>query len=205
MKKGKFESSGRRGFGGKTVALLLALVLVVGGVIGGTLAWLTATTAPVQNTFTTSDIDITLTETGATNNANSYKMVPGNTIGKDPKVTVVAGSEKCYLFVKLEKSANFDSFLTYTMADGWTELTGVSGVYYRVVDASSTNQEFGVLKDNQVSVLGTVTKGMMNEIISGNATSPTLTVTAYASQYMKNNTTEFSAIEAWENVKPVTS
>lgn len=201
MKKGKFESSGRRGFGGKTVALLLALVLVVGGVIGGTLAWLTDKTDPVQNTFTTSDINITLTETTGSN----YKMVPGNTIAKDPKVTVVAGSEKCYLFVKLEKSANFDSFLTYTMADGWTELTGVSGVYYRVVDASSTNQEFGVLKDNQVSVLGTVTKGMMNEIISGNATSPTLTVTAYASQYMKNNTTEFSAIEAWENVKPVTS
>lgn len=202
MKKGKFESSGRRGFGGKTVALLLALVLVVGGVIGGTLAWLTDKTDSVKNTFTTSDIDITLTETGATNNANSYKMVPGNTINKDPKVTVVAGSEKCYLFVKLEKSSNFDSFLTYTMAEGWTQLTGVSGVYYRVVDASSTNQEFGVLKDNQVSVEGTVTKADMNGLAENSY--PTLTVTAYASQYMKNNTTEFSAAEAWDNVKPAT-
>lgn len=198
MKKGKFESSGRRGFSGKAVALLLALVLVVGGVIGGTLAWLTATTTPVQNTFTTSDIDITLTETTGT----TYKMVPGNTINKDPKVTVVAGSEKCYLFVKLEKSSNFDSFLTYTMAEGWTQLTGVSGVYYRVVDASSTNQEFGVLKDNQVSVEGTVTKADMNGLAENSY--PTLTVTAYASQYMKNNTTEFSAAEAWDNVKPAT-
>lgn len=208
MKKGKFESSGRRGFGGKTVALLLALVLVVGGVIGGTLAWLTATTAPVQNTFTTSDIDITLTETGATNNANSYKMVPGNTIAKDPKVTVVAGSEKCYLFVKLEKSSNFDSFLTYEMATeatgatGWTALDGVTGVYYRVVDASTTDQEFGVLKDNQVSVKDTVTKAAMNGLTTD--TYPTLTVTAYASQYMKNNTESFTAAEAWANINPVT-
>lgn len=203
MKKGKFESSGRRGFSGKAVALLLALVLVVGGVIGGTLAWLTAQTASVQNTFTTSDIDITLTETTGT----SYKMVPGNTITKDPKVTVVANSEKCYLYVKLEKSTNFDSFMTYTMADGWTQLkdgsnNDVAGVYYRVVDASATNQVFDVLKDNQVSVKDTVTKADMNGLTS--ATYPTLTVTAYASQYMKDNTTSFTALEAWNKVNPVT-
>ena len=37
----------------KTLALLLALVLLAGGVIGGTLAWLTDKTDPVKNTFTT--------------------------------------------------------------------------------------------------------------------------------------------------------
>lgn len=200
MKKGKFESSGRRGFSGKAVALLLALVLVVGGVIGGTLAWLTATTTPVQNTFTTSDIDITLTETTGT----TYKMVPGNTIAKDPKVTVVANSEKCYLYVKLEKSTNFDSFMTYEMASGWTALTGVDGVFYREVNASNTDQEFGVLKDDKVTVLDTVTKGMMDAIEAGTAPAPTLTVTAYASQYMKNNTESFTAAEAWANINPVT-
>ena len=47
----------------RTLALLVALVLVVGCIIGGTLAWLTAKTDAVVNTFTTSDIDVTLTET----------------------------------------------------------------------------------------------------------------------------------------------
>lgn len=59
----------------RTLALLVALVLVVGCIIGGTLAWLTAKTDAVVNTFTTSDIDVTLTET-----EEEYKMVPGYTI-----------------------------------------------------------------------------------------------------------------------------
>lgn len=203
MKKGKFESSGRRGFGGKTVALLLALVLVVGGVIGGTLAWLTDKTDPVTNTFTVGNIDIDLTESKNLD----LKMVPGNTITKDPKVTVKANSEACWLFVKVEKSDNFDSFLTYTMASGWTQGDGTtipSNVWYRSVETSTSAQTFDVLKDNQVTVKDTVTKAMMDGIVKGTESAPTLTVTAYASQYMKNNTTEFSAIEAWDNVKPAT-
>lgn len=86
----------------KTLALFLALTLVLVGVIGGTVAWLTDTTESVVNTFTDSDIDITLEET----TGEDYKMVPGYTISKDPQVTVETSSEKCYLFVKLEKSEN---------------------------------------------------------------------------------------------------
>ena len=188
----------------KTFVLLLALVLIAGAAVGGTLAWLTDTTEAVQNTFTTSDIDITLVET-----TSEFKMVPGCTIEKDPKVTVIAGSEKCYLFVKIEKSSNFDSFMTYTVAAGWTQLTDASdndvpGVYYRVVEASNADQEFAVLKDNQVTVKDTVTKADMEALKAADATLPTLTFTAYASQYMKNNTESFTAAEAWKNVNPTT-
>ena len=178
----------------KTLALFLALALVLVGIIGGTMAWLTAQTPEIVNTFTDSDIDITLAET----TGKDYKMVPGYTISKDPKVTVEEGSEKCYLFVKLEESTNFDDFLTYEMADGWTELTGVDNVYYRTVDASTADQEFAVLKDNQVAVKGTVTKEMMNGLAEANY--PTLTVTAYASQFNKNATETFTVNEAWTNI-----
>lgn len=197
----------------KTFVLLLALVLIAGAAVGGTLAWLTDTTEAVQNTFTTSDIDITLAETkGGTD--KEFKMIPGCTIEKDPKVTVKAGSEKCYLFVKIEESDNFDDFMTYEMAvdsNGtaiWTELTGVNGVngvngvYYRVVDASNEDQVFAVLKDDKVTVSGEVTKAMMNGLTEN--TYPTLTFTAYASQYMKNNTESFTAADAWTNVQPTT-
>ena len=189
----------------KTLALFLALALVLGGVIGGTMAWLTDETPGIVNTFTDSDIEITLTETGAENNANSYKMVPGYTISKDPKVTVVKGSEKCYLFVKLEKSENFDSFLTYEIAAGWTQLTdaegkNVDGVYYRVVDTTGQGTPISVLKDDKVTVLGSVTKSMMDELRDGKAEKPTLTVTAYASQFYKSAGVECDVNTAWTNI-----
>lgn len=176
----------------RALTLLVALALVVGCVIGGTLAWLTAKTDAVVNTFTTSDIDITLTETN-----EEYKMVPGWTMHKDPKVTVATGSEECYLFVKLEKSTNFDDYMTYTMAEGWTELENVDGVYYREVETGDMGTEFSVLEGNQVTVRDRVTKEMMT---AAEGNKPTLTITAYASQLYKNNTEIFTAPEAWANV-----
>lgn len=181
----------------KSLALLVAVVLVIGCVIGGTLAWLTDSTEQVKNTFTTSDIDITLAETTGT----GYKMVPGYTIAKDPKATVLTGSEECYLFVKLEKSSNFDNYMEYEVADGWTELTGVagvSGVYYRKVKTADMGTGYSVLLNDQVKVKGSVTKEMMKNLEQN--TYPTLTVTAYASQLYKNNTQIFTAAEAWANV-----
>lgn len=200
MSNGKYSRK-HKGVATKTMILVLAVMLIVGCTIGGTLAWLTATTGEVKNTFTTSDISITLDETKGGAN-KEFKMVPGYTIEKDPKVTVLAGSEKCYLFVKLEKSTNFDTFMTYTTATGWTALTGVANVYYRVVETSTADQPFDVLSGNSVSVKDTVTKADMNTLTS--TTYPTLTVTAYASQYYKNNTEAFTVSEAWNNVNPVT-
>lgn len=179
----------------KVLALVLAMVLVVVGVAAGTLAWLTAKSDTVTNTFTTSDIKVELKET-----KNNFKMIPGYDIQKDPKATVLAGSEECFLFVKLEKSANFDTFMTYEMAKGWTELTGVDGVYYREVKTADIGTAYSVLKDDKVTVKGKVTKATM-EGLSAN-TLPTLTITAYASQLHKNAETEFTAAQAWANVNP---
>lgn len=181
----------------KVLALVLAMVLVVVGVAAGTLAWLTATSDTVTNTFTTSDIKVELKET-----KNNFKMIPGYDIQKDPKTTVLAGSEECFLFVKLEKSANFDDFMTYEMADGWTALTGVDGVYYREVRTANIGTAYSVLKDDKVTVKGIVTKVMMNAIDNGTAAKPTLKITAYASQLHKNADAEFTAAEAWANVNP---
>ena len=88
--------------------------------------------------------------------------------------------------------------MTCTIADGWTALTGVNGVYYREVETSTANQEFAVLKDNQVTVSGDVTKAMLNGLTE--ATQPTLTFTAYACQYNSSNGTHFDAADAWAKV-----
>ena len=163
---------------------MFALVAVLA--IGGTIAWLTAGTDPVTNTFTTSDIEIDLEETTV-----DYKMVPGTVITKDPKLTVEADSEACWLFVKVEKSANFDTFMTYAMDDRWNELSGVTGVYYQQVDATTADTDFTVLENNAVTVRDTVTKDMMNALTAD--TYPTLTFTGYACQQEGFST----AAEAW--------
>ena len=158
----------------KTLALVLALTLLVAGVVGGTLAWLTDRTAEVKNTFTVGDINIGLTET-----TEDYKMVPGNTIAKDPTVTVKANSEACWLFVKVTESTDLKDFITYAIADGWTALPGVDGVYYREVPASAADQTFSVLAGDAVTVKSDVTRTMLE---TAKTDAPTLTFKAYAIQ-----------------------
>ena len=173
---------------------IVAVVLVFCCAIGGTLAWLTAKSDVVTNTFAPSGIDIKLEET----TGKDYKMVPGYTISKDPKVTVLTGSEECYLFVKLEKSANFDTFMAYKMADGWDVVPDADGVYSRKVTTAEIGTAYSVLKGDQVTVKDTVNEKMMNVLNTANY--PTLTITAYASQLHKNATETFSASEAWNNI-----
>lgn len=63
----------------KTVALFAAFVLIVVSIVGGTLAWLTDQTEGIVNTFTTSDIHVTLTESVDTDGdgKQSFQMIPG--------------------------------------------------------------------------------------------------------------------------------
>lgn len=174
----------------KILALVLALTLLVAGVVGGTLAWLTDRTAEVKNTFTVGDINIDLTETN-----RDYKMVPGNKLDKDPTVTVKANSEACWLFVKVTESTDLKDFITYAIAEGWTALPGVDGVYYREVPASAADQTFSVLAGDAVTVKSDVTKTMLE---TAKTDAPTLTFQAYAVQ--KDNVA--SASDAWAKVNP---
>ena len=186
----------RRSVSGRLFVLMLALVLVLGCAVGGTVAWLVAKTDPVVNTFTYGDINITLTET----TGDDYKIIPGVDIGKDPKVTVKAGSEACWLFVKVEEEGTFvANKVTYSVDDGWTKGDGTNipaNVYYREVGAVTADTDFYVLKDNKVTVSNSLTK----EDIA-NITQPKLTFTAYAVQKDGINTAE----DAWKKVNSTTN
>ncbi len=187
----------------KTFALLLAVVMVMSFAVGGTLAWLTDTTGEVKNTFTTSGIDIDLTET-----KTDFQMIPGHTIDKDPKVTVKADSEKCYVYVKAVKSENFDQYMEYKMDSSWTQGEGTgegkngvpTDVWFQIVGKNAEKDQYlTVIENNTVTVKSSVTNEMMTSAKNNN---PTLTFIAYASQYMKNNTENFTPAEAWANVAP---
>lgn len=198
----------------KGLALALALVLVVACAVGGTLAWLTARTDEVKNTFSTSDVGVELTET-----RREYKMVPGWTIDKDPVAKVTSGSEDCYLFVKVEKSSNFDGYMDFAIDSKWTLVPGTENVYYIEIDrADEKDVSYNILgagkktydgveytwTQNQVLVKPTVTKDMMQK---AETDEPTLTFTAYAVQLYKSNSAEnneenkFTPVEAWDLAK----
>ena len=159
----------------KLIVVIAALSVLLCCVVGGTLAYLRDKTNPVTNTFTYGDINITLTETERT-----YKMIPGSELPKDPKVTVKAGSEACWLFIQVDKTNDPDTYLTYSIdTTVWTELPGVTGVYYREVSAVSEDTAYPVLTGNKVVVKEEVTKQMLTAI---GTEYPTLTFTAYAVQ-----------------------
>lgn len=86
----------------KKKALLIAVVAIALAVVTAasvTVAWLTAQTNPVTNTFSIGNINITLSESD-----NTYKVIPGGTDAKDPKVTVLETSEPCYVYVLVENN-----------------------------------------------------------------------------------------------------
>ena len=194
MYRSKYSRRRRRSaFGIKAFVLSLAVSLMVFSLIGGSIAWLMTETEPVKNVFTYGDIDITLEET----TGEKYKMTPGKTLAKDPKITVLADSEDCWLFVKIEESAveKLSDYIEYSVADGWTALEGVPGVYYREVDNSAQNLTYSVLTDDQVRVKDSVTKEMLEKLDDTNY--PTLTFTGYAVQRDATIDAIDTAAEAW--------
>lgn len=167
----------------KIFIVAMSLVLVIATAVGTSLALLTDRTAPIENTFTVGKVDIELSESN-----NTYKLIPGNDITKNPTVTVVDGSEKCWLFVKVEVDTDLAKVIEYTL-DGWTAVPGVANVYYK---QDATVGSYGVLTGNKVTVKLTATSA---EIAA--AKDNKMIITAYACQ-SANVTT---VADAWDAVK----
>ena len=189
----------------KKLTTVLAIVLVVALSVAGTYAYLTDKTATIKNTFTVGNVNIDLTETWNTDTDGNGKadawqaqLIPGKEYFKNPVVTVVPGSEKCWLFVKFEENGNPADYLTYTStlteANGWTKGTGTipGNVWYCVVDKSADNTAFHLLDGDKVTIKNNVTNDNMTE-----AAKAELVYTAYACQYegFENN-----AAGAWDAV-----
>lgn len=149
----------------KIVTAGLALVMVAGISVAGTLAYLTSTSEEVKNTFTVGKVAIELDEaevnadgTYVTNvnnrvQENEYKLMPGHSYIKDPTVHVDATSEDAWLFVKVENgiAAIEDSSNTIAAqmtANGWTLVDGTDNVYAynEVVNGGDNIPVFGSFK-----------------------------------------------------------
>ena len=190
-----------------SVFIMLAMV-VIGRSVSGTVAWLVSKPESRVSTFTLGDINITLTESDF--GSQPIKIIPGIDIQKDPKVTVMANSETCWLFVKVEernwpdfKEKNGTRKVSYSVNDGWIPLKNTSDVYFREVSAEDAQKgiDYTVLAGDEscpngvIRVSQELTKAEINSInYSGNQ--PSLTFTAYAVQRSGIDT----AAAAWATV-----
>ena len=131
----------------KSLLTMTAAVALVGAMgAGATLAYFSAESNEVKNSFAFAEtgIAITLEEhaydqasnrlTGEEVTSNTYNLlVPGMTVPKDPFVTVNAGSVDCYVVVKVvNDNPTTVSGITFNTED-WTKLEGADngiGVSY---------------------------------------------------------------------------
>lgn len=200
----------------KILVACLCVTLAVLTVAGTTLAYLTSQDK-VTNTFTVGNVKITLDEKDTDNDsnvddnvtvngvvrdkANAYHLMPGGSYVKDPTVHVDPVSEDSWIFVKVENGISafeaatakdgYKTIADQITANGWTELTGVTGVYYKSYTKSTTGDDLAVFQEFQISdtandVTGWSTIGASNNIV----------VTAYAIQ--KEGFT--TAAAAWAEV-----
>lgn len=123
----------------RTVALVLAIVLVFAVAVGGTVAYLTST-ANVKNTFTVGSVNIKLDEAKVTPDgkavtpaervtANDYKLMPGHAYTKDPTVTVLKGSEESYVRMKVTFNNAAAIIAMLTNPEFEDEVTGYENAY----------------------------------------------------------------------------
>ena len=144
----------------KLTVVLLSVILVLCCTIGGTLAWLSAESETVTNTFTVGDINISLTETTGDN----YKILPGGESAKNPKVTVQQGSEKCYVYVLIDNTVVLNNAVVATpniSVEDWnvvqTSETKTLYRYKEVVDAMDAEKTLPVF--TKVTYANTISKG----------------------------------------------
>ena len=206
-----------RGKAFKVLSLVLAFVLVIGASVAGTLAWLTAQTPTVTNTFTSAELfsdngSFTLWEHEAKDDdddgvytlnssnevtSNSYRILPGVNIPKNPTVDVVGLEEHAYLYIKV--TSTLPEGLTYSIdSSNWTALSGYDGVYVY----SGSNAETNIIKATDAAKKSfTATILTENQIVvannySGTSDDITLSFNAYMVQATGNGA---DAAEAWTN------
>ena len=189
----------------KLITTVICLSAILCCLVTGSIALLIAETQTIENTFTPSNIAIELKEDGAVENKQNFQMVPGATLPKAATVKVT-NDVPCYVFLEVKKVNNVDNYIAYAVNTAWKLLPKVQGedantlIYYMAVDTKNASTTIDVLaagefafvlgdkttaykwNANEVLVLPTVTKTMMDALSAEGAQMPTLSFAAYAIQ-----------------------
>ena len=193
----------KKNSGKKVVVALLAIVLLIGCTIGGTVAYLMVQTKPVQNTFVAGKVGtLTLTESkedAITNSNGDYLIIPGLPIAKAPKVNYESEDNNdvnVIVFIKVEGDdwvydadtntyTSTNTGLRWEVADGWkpVALETYPGVFYynNVIVSGKSLENISIINNDQIPV--------PSDYVSSNEAG-SLTFTAYAAQTASLGTAE---------------
>ncbi len=190
----------------KILAIALAVVTLALAACIGTLAWLYDTKTIAAESFTVGEVYISVNDVSDA----TLHIVPGDTDELKPQVTVEAGSEPAYVFVKANESmgdlsvANgetFASYITYSFdATNWKEVPGEAGVYYTTVGGATDTLKVGeaidILTDDSVTYVENVTNAQLKAVQDGGE-APSLGFTVYACQQLKDKDNLHTVELAW--------
>lgn len=193
----------------KLVIAVVALSLALVAFASVTLAWITAQSTVVTNTFTYGKVEITLDEAKVSEygdllykdenkteledrvTANKYKLIPGEAYTKDPTVKVKSGSEPCYVYVEVNNGLK-NVIVATTIEDqmkakGWLQISGTNIWYYNaVVDTLTEGEDIDLIVFESFK--------LADEIADiATVANNTITIKAYAVQSANLGTAE----EAW--------
>lgn len=206
----------------KGLSMALCAVVLVGGSIAGTLAYMTSKTSEVKNTFSIGKVEISLDETDVDDStpdqerdtSNKYNLVPDQTYKKDPTIHFAQDSADSWLFVLVkndihdfEPTNTADTINQQIVNNGWKELSGAElpeqyqddpnvKVYYQEVSANTSDKAIDYKVFDTFTIDPTVTAEQLNTV--NNKT--VINIIGYAIQ-KANSITDATA--AWNSVKNV--
>ena len=169
----------------KTLTIALSMVLVAAIAVTGTLAFLTASSTELVNKFTFGNTEVTIAEptwTAALGGKEAMKVVPGQTVAKDPTVTV-KGSEEVYVYAYVNNA--LAEYVTIGKINGnWVAVDDLPGLYRyntTVTPAENVGTELEPLFETV-----TISEGITQETLKENNPfadpNGTITVQAYVHQ-----------------------
>ena len=167
----------------KTLTIALSMVLVAAIAVTGTLAFLTDESDPLVNRFTFGNTEVEIAEPKWTDavggEGKPMKVVPGQTVAKDPTVTV-KGSEEVYVYAYVNNALS--EYVTIGAIDAnWTAVDGLAGLYRynNTVTPADGGTELEPLFET-VTISDKITQKTLGE--NNPFTNGTITVQAYVHQ-----------------------
>lgn len=185
----------------KMFTMVGSLALVGAVAVGATLAYLSDNTGTITNTFTLgNDIEIKLDETDITNptgprteTGNEYlDMQSGVPKTKDPMTTVIANSNDCYVFMKVEGAQKFIDHDVDGDGAGDFEILGWSNQWKKVLNTNATNTDLDASKDGYY-----VYNGIVEE-----STADTPLPKLFTEIMMSDDVKEFKEVAQGESLNP---
>lgn len=136
------KNTGRRSPMGRAAATVLALVLILGAAVGGTLAYLVTQTNSLTNTFEPSHVSCAIEETFKDGVKSNVKVQNTGDIDAYIRAKVVITWKDTYGNVYAAAPVE-DKDYTITYGDGWEKIDGYWYYKSAVTSGKSTNNLIG--------------------------------------------------------------